>query len=312
MGIPETAGTGADDGTDDGIVIDITDRAVARMRAEEEGAAAAKAADELVIDLTDAGLAAQAARDEALAAETVRAAEATAARARVVSGRPAALPEHHEVITITGGDLWMEAEAFVYERYVSLGYANHSSRRRVEELARWADHSRFHAVVRDDGTFVGTVRTIFGPYQDLPVGQFDRTNFDDPNPLCELSSLVVKQEYGGSGILDHLFRAGWADAMRLGARGIVALIDTWIFDVLCDLYCMPFSQLGQPHFHMGGDVVPIVMSTSQSAMAQIAHHNPDFYRWSMEVLDDDELRLLGLNGLGGLDVIRERAAARQG
>ena len=62
---------------------------------------------------------------------------------------------------------------------------------------------------------------------------------------------------------------------------------------------------------MGGDVVPIVMSTSQSAMAQIAHHNPEFYRWSMEVLTDTELVNLGLNGLGGIDVVAERAAARQ-
>lgn len=284
---------------DDDVVIDITDAAVARMNAADEGLAAVAASSERVIDLTDG----------ALAAEAARAAEAAASR--VVSGRPQALLPHHQVITITGGDLWMEAEAFVYERYVSLGYAKNSSRKQVEELARWSEKSRFHAVVADDGEFIGTVRTIFGPYQELPVGQFERTNFDDPNPLCELSSLVVKQEYGGSGILDHLFREGWADAMRLGARGIVALIDTWIFDVLCDLYCMPFSQLGAQHFHMGGDVVPIVMSTSQSAMAQIAHHNPEFYRWSMEVLTDQELVNLGLNGLGGIDVVAERAAARQ-
>lgn len=284
---------------DDDVVIDITDAAVARMNAADEGLAAVAASNEQVIDLTDG----------AMAAETARAAEAAASR--VVSGRPQALLPHHRVIAITGGDLWMEAEAFVYERYVSLGYAKNSSRKQVEELARWSEKSRFHAVVADDGEFIGTVRTIFGPYQDLPVGQFERTNFDDPNPLCELSSLVVKEEYGGSGILDHLFREGWADAMRLGARGIVALIDTWIFDVLCDLYCMPFSQLGAQHFHMGGDVVPIVMSTSQSAMAQIAHHNPEFYRWSMEVLTDKELVNLGLNGLGGIDVVAERASARQ-
>lgn len=286
------------DADDDGVVIDITDAAVARMAARDEGEAAARAADELVIDL----------RDGALATEAARAAEAAATR--VVSGRPPELQAGHQCITITGGDLWMEAEAFVYERYVTLGYADHSSRRQVEELARWSDKSRFHAVVADDGRFVGTVRTIFGPYQDLPVGQFERVNFDDPNPLCELSSLVVKEEFGGTGVLDHLFRAGWADGMRLGARGIVALIDTWIFDVLCDLYCMPFSQLGAPHFHMGGDVVPIVMSTSQSAMAQIAHHNPEFYRWSLEALTDDEIRMFGLNGLGGIDVLSERAAAR--
>ena len=300
MATPRATSDGhADDGNDDDVVIDITDRAVARMAAQDEGDAARRADAELVLDLTDGAMAAHA------QAEAARAAKEAAAR--VVSGRPQALQADHKLITITGGDTWMEAEAFVYERYVSLGYADHSSRRRVEELARWSDNSRFHAVVADDGEFIGTVRTIFGPYQDLPVGQFERTNFDDPNPLCELSSLVVKKEFGGSGILDHLFRAGWADGLRSGARGIVALIDTWIFDVLCDLYCMPFSQLGEPHFHMGGDVVPVVMSTSQSAMAQIAHHNPEFYRWNMEALTEDEIRRYALNNLAGIDVLRERA-----
>lgn len=287
-------------GDDDAVIIDLTDAAMARRQAVEgEGLLSVAPDGELILDLTDGAMAAAAQAEAAKAAK--------AAAARVVSGRPADLQADHQLVTITGGDIWMEAEAFVYERYVSLGYADHSSRRRVEELARWSDHSRFHAVIADDGEFIGTVRTIFGPYQDLPVGQFERTNFDDPNPLCELSSLVVKKEFGGSGILDHLFRAGWADGMRLGARGIVALIDTWIFDVLCDLYCMPFSQLGEPHFHMGGDVVPVVMSTSQSAMSQIAHHNPDFYRWNMEALTEAEIRRFGLNNLAGIDVLAERA-----
>lgn len=289
-----------DDG--DGIVIDLTDAAMAKRAAAEGEPLLSVAPDGgLILDLTDDALAAA---DKAEAAQAAK-----DAAARVVSGRPTDLRDEHRLVTITGGDDWMDAEAFVYERYVSLGYADHSSRRRVEELARWHDHSRFHAVVDDGGSYVGTVRTIFGPYQDLPVGQFERTNFDDPNPLCELSSLVVRQDFGGTGVLDHLFRAGWADAMRLGARGIVALIDTWIFDVLCDLYCMPFSQLGEPHFHMGGDVVPVVMSTSQSAMSQIAHHNPDFYRWNMEALTPDEIRRFGLNNLAGIDVLRERAEA---
>ncbi|WP_421118018.1 N-acyl amino acid synthase FeeM domain-containing protein [Aquihabitans daechungensis] len=285
---------------DDEVVIDLTDAAMERRAAAEGDDLLSVAPDgEFVVDLTDGAMAA------AQQAEAARAAKAVSAR--VVSGRPQPLQADHQMSTITGGDTWMEAEAFVYERYVSLGYADHSSRRRVEELARWADNSRFHAVVADDGEFIGTVRTIFGPYQDLPVGQFDRTNFDDPNPLCELSSLVVKKEFGGSGVLDHLFRAGWADGLRQGARGIVALIDTWIFDVLCDLYCMPFSQLGEPHFHMGGDVVPVVMSTSQTAMAQIAHHNPEFYRWTMEALTVGEIQRYGFNNLSGIDLIADRA-----
>ena len=56
-----------------------------------------------------------------------------------VSGRPAALQPGHRVITIEGGDLWMEAEAFVYEMYVKIGYTEPSPKHQVEELARWSD-----------------------------------------------------------------------------------------------------------------------------------------------------------------------------
>lgn len=122
------------------------------------------AATDSTIDLTDGA---------ASVADPIPAAEPTRF---VPSGRPQDLQPEHRLVTITGGDLWMQAEAFVYEMYVTIGYTSPSTRRQVEELARWADSSRFHAVLDEDDRIVGTVRTIFGPYADLPVSQFERTD----------------------------------------------------------------------------------------------------------------------------------------
>ena len=43
-----------------------------------------------------------------------------------VSGRPKELSPGHHVETITGGDRWMQAEAFLYDLYLQLGYCEES------------------------------------------------------------------------------------------------------------------------------------------------------------------------------------------
>jgi hypothetical protein len=236
------------------------------------------------IDLTDA---AQAKAGSAKRRGTAATGEDKPKRA--FSGRPPELLEHHRLITITGGDRWMDAEAFVYDMYLSIGYTQPSSKQQVEELARWADQSKFFAVVDPDDEIVGTIRTIYGAYEDLPVSQFERTDFSYPDPLCELSSLVVDNKVRSTGVLEHLFRAGWAETLRSGSSAIVALVDTWLFDAFREAYALPFIQLGQPHFHMGGDVVPVALSTAPEIYEEVAFHNPDFMRWSFEALTDQEM-----------------------
>lgn len=281
--------------------------------------------DDVVIDLTDAALARRALEDrhKANTAGAVDHAEAwhnepevsivdgevvidlreltptgrTITHAKNASGRPPELQPGHRVITITGGDRWMEAEAFVYERYVKIGFTNESSRKQVEELARWADRSRFHAVVNEDDRIVGTIRSIFGPYDELPVGQFERVDFADPDPLCELSSVVVDPSVRSSGVLEHLFRMGWADATRFGSKAIVCLIDRWLVDVFRHTYALPFVPIGVPHYHMGGNVIPMTMATSRQAMAEVARNNPEYWLWNLEVLTPEEIDAHDLGGL---------------
>jgi hypothetical protein len=173
--------------------------------------------------------------------------------------------------------------------YLSIGYTQPSSKHQVEELARWADRSTFFAVVDPDDDIVGTIRVIYGNYDELPVSQFERTDFTHADPLCELSSLVVDNKVRSTGVLEHLFRAGWAETLRSGASAIVALVDTWLFDAFRDAYALPFVQLGEPHFHMGGNVVPVALSTAPEAYEEVAFHNPHFMRWSFETLTEQEM-----------------------
>ncbi len=81
-------------------------------------------------------------------------------------------------------------------------------------------------------------------------------------------------DFRSSGILEHLFRAGWADARRFGAKAVVCLIDRWLVDVFRNTYCLPFVPIGVPHYHMGGNVIPLTMATSREAMMEIARNSP--------------------------------------
>lgn len=259
----------------------------AAAAAREEGAQADAAAHRQVIDLTDAAIASR-----------------TVVPGPQVSGRPPDLLGHHRLVEITSGDDWMQAEAFVYQRYRRIGYAAPSPRQRVEELARWSERSRFHVVYADDGRIVGTMRTIFGRYPELPVGQFERTDDSDRDPVCELSSMVVDESVRSSGVLEHLLRAGWAAAIREGASAIVALVDLWLLEMFRNTYGMPFVPIGRPHYHMGGDVVPVAMSLHRSGMAEIARNNPGLWLWSLEEMTEEEIARFDIGSLVPEDVVR--------
>jgi hypothetical protein len=207
-----------------------------------------------------------------------------------VSGRPQDLLRGHRLVTITGGDLWMRAEAFVYETYLAIGYTHPSSRHKVEELARWSEQSRFHAVLAEDDRVVGTVRTIFGRYDELPVSQFERTNHDDPDPVCELSSLVVDPNQRSTGVIEHLYRAGWLDAWRSGSRAVVALIDDWLYEAFTSVYRLPFRKIGIGMSYMGTSPIPVALPLNGEEYQELARTNPYFWAWTLEALTGTEVR----------------------
>ncbi len=226
--------------------------------------------------------------EEAAAAE--QAALLPKVRRPRASGRPQDLQPGHRLITISGGDLWLQAEAFVYEMYVSIGYTEPSPRHQVEELARWADSSRFHAVLDENDRIIGTVRTIFGNYAALPVSQFDRTDHADPDPVCELSSLVVDHTQRSTGVIEHLYRAGWLDAWRSGSKAVVALIDDWLFEAFRDTYRLPFRQIGVGQHYMGTNPVPVALPLNGPDYLGLARDNPHFWAWTLEALTATEVR----------------------
>ncbi|HMJ79267.1 MAG TPA: hypothetical protein VK507_25000 [Iamia sp.] len=208
--------------------------------------------------------------------------------ARPPSGRPAELQPGHRMVTITGGDLWMQAEAFVYDIYRQVHYCDESPRHRVEELARWESNSRLHAVMDDEDEVIGVVRTIFGPYADLPVGQFERTDHTHPDPVCELSSLTVRTDVRSTGVIEHLYRAGWLDAFRAGSTTLVALIDDWLLDVFKGTYRLPFDIIGVGQEYMGSTPVPVAMPLQGHEYQVTADENPDFWAWTLEAVQPGE------------------------
>lgn len=292
--------------TDDDVVIDITDATLAR---EEQfpGLLTRGAAGDLVIDLRDHVVAtAPVVPRQVFDLRDPEVAARLAAQCPPATGRPADLEPGQRVVRITGGDRWMDAEAFVYEAYVSIGYTKESSTRQVEELARFADNSNFHAVIDDKDEIVGTLRTIFGPYDELPVGSFDRYDFDDVNPVCEFSSLVVSPHKRSTGVVEHLYRSGWLDAWRENTTAVVALIDDWLFDTFQQQYHMPFRQIGAGRHYMGTDPIPVSMPLNDVIYHDVARTNPGFWGWLLEAFEVDEIMAWNLP----ISVMHEQDAER--
>ncbi|MCB0977388.1 MAG: hypothetical protein KDB02_08005 [Acidimicrobiales bacterium] len=223
---------------------------------------------------------------------------------RSLSGRPADLLDHHRLVTITGGPMWESAERFVHDTYVELGYTAPSARKHVEELAPYESMSIFHAVVDEDDQIVGTVRNIFGSYDDLPVGKFHRIDGVDPDPLCELSSLVVSPSVRSTGVIEHLYRTGWLDAFRMGCHAVVAIIDDWLLDVFQQNYGLPFRQIGSGREYMGGVPVPVALSLDGTDYDDLARRNPLFWEWVLEEVSDSEFEEWALPPVGGNGPVR--------
>ncbi|HEU5150260.1 MAG TPA: hypothetical protein VFU19_07170 [Iamia sp.] len=210
------------------------------------------------------------------------------------SGRPDPLPPGCRMVTITGGDLWMEAEAFVYDSYREVGFCEPSPRRRVEELARWHDASTFHAVLAEDDSIIGTIRTITGDYDDLPIGKFTRTDFRHPNPVSELSSLTVRSDVRSTGVIERLYRAGWIAGCRAGTSATVALIDDWLLDVFHQTYRLFFKVVGEAQPHMGGEPIPVALTHGDETYLPLLQQNPGFWAWLLEAVRPEEAEEWGL------------------
>lgn len=244
----------------DDLVIDLRSETLAR-----------RASDDLIIDL----------RDHVVAAGKHGLARPETDKPK--SGRPGDLGHGMRLEVIEEEDeRWEKAERFVYDTYREMEYCAASERCRVEELQRWNLHSNFHVVFDEDDQVIGTSRHIWGGFDDLPVGQFVRQDFVDDDPISELSSLAVAPTSRGLGTVVHLCRSVFAEAWQGGANALMFLIDDWMVRLLADTYVLPIRFVGDPHFHMGGDVAPTAMTFRGREFLDTARHNPHYWRWMTE------------------------------
>lgn len=271
------------EGHDDGLVIDLRDETLAR-EALYERLVSTSPTGELVIDLRDEVL--DAILDLAPTGRTIL-------PSANPSGRPPDLQEGLSVVVIEDGPEWDKAEEFVYDTYVKLGYTEENRDHQVAELQKYRSRSRFHAAVKDNGDIVGTTRAIFGEFHELPVGQFRRIDFADEEPMCELSSIVVDPTERSKGVIEHLYREGWADGVRNDAKTIAGLGERWMIDGFRLYYCMPFVPIGVPEWYMGGEVIPFTMATSVKAMDEVHRNNPEFWMWNLEALEPELIEARG-------------------
>lgn len=275
-------GQGAEE-ADDGVVIDITDAAVARAALYDQ-LVSRRPDGELVIDLRDEVL------DKILSlAPTGRTIEPS----ERASGRRASMAPGLHLVAIEDDESWTRAERFVYDTYVTLGFTSENRDHQVSELAKYRDHSRFHAVINEDAEIIGTTRSIVGFWHELPIGQFTRIDYADEDPMCELSSIVVEPSLRSTGVLEHLCREGWTFAMRDGARTLAALGERWMIEYFRSVYCMPFVPAAVPQHYMGAEIVPMTMSMSPEAMAEVGRENPEWLWWNLENFTASEIEKFG-------------------
>lgn len=203
--------------------------------------------------------------------------------------RPSDLSAGVAITSTTHGELYDAADTFLYHIYRDMNFCKQSDRCVVEELEKWAPQSTYHIAATNTNTVLGTVRTIDGPFDTLPIYNipFDHRNVP-AGRVCELSSLAVTPERRGKGVVEHLYRAGWVAAWRSGATWLAALIDEWLFDAFVDHYQLPFVKYGGPTRHMGSDVLPVGMPLHGDVYESLAYGRAGFWDWTLEAVTSQE------------------------
>lgn len=171
-------------------------------------------------------------------------------------------PELTSECTTPETSVGLAAEHFVYDVYRVSGFCRESSRRVVEETEPWRPGSALH-VVRSSDQVLGTVRTLLGSYQQLPIGQFE-TIIDPPaGRLCEVASLAVKPDRRGMGVANELHRRTFEFGVRQRVDGFCFLVDSWMVQFFEDYYAFPVSRMAPIQEYMGGQIEPIYVPMNQ-------------------------------------------------
>ncbi len=216
-------------------------------------------------------------------------AEQAPTRRRAPQGRPPDLSEGFILSSVSDGPLFEAAEEFVYDVYRQMEYCDESHSRRVEELQPWSSGSVFHVVHSLDNEVIGTCRNIFGAYEALPIGQLERHDRQDGDPVVEMSAMAIEPTARSSGVIEHLLRASWLYAMRLDCQALVAVVEPWFLEVFQLSYRLPWREIGAGRDYMGGYSLPIGLTLAGSSFERLCRELPEFWRWGLEACTPEEI-----------------------
>lgn len=187
-----------------------------------------------------------------------------------------------------GSPLWERAARFHYEQYLALGWIDPNPEGIVLEYEPWSDGDvAFHVAFDETGAVAGTIRTILGAIDTLPVAKTcpDVEVATIGTESCvEFASLVVDRRTKGLEVAGALYAAAFAWTVHRGARWIVALVDRWLLDLFVDEYKVPFAAIGPPTESLGGTPIPVAVTTTATARSAAAG-NPSFWRVVSSGLD---------------------------
>ena len=214
------------------------------------------------------------------------ASEARADRAEIKRNfRPEGCSEHLRLVSTAdeSAPLWDAAERFVYDEYRAVGYCEESPKGWVEEAEPFRHGSTLH-VMLDGEQVVGTIRTMFGPYDELPIGRFGH---DIPVPsgrLAEVGSLAVSRDLRGLGVANELHRAAVQQVIASRVPAFCMLVEPWSIEFFRDVYGLPLVQTAPPRDYMGSLTVPAIVDISEM-LESFSRERVGMYHWITEGLD---------------------------
>lgn len=177
-------------------------------------------------------------------------------------------------------DLWDAAERFVYEEYRVARFAEESPRGWVEAAEPYRHGSTLH-VMLDGDRVVGVIRTMFGTYDELPIGQFGRSIEVPQGRLAEVGSLAVSRDLRGLGIANELHRSAVQQAVETRCEAFCMLVEPWSFEFFRDVYGAPLVQSAPAREYMGSETVPAITDVAEMLLTW-ARNRPGMYRWFTE------------------------------
>jgi hypothetical protein len=209
---------------------------------------------------------------------------------RLRFGPPPALPENLMHIVARRDDPWWDAAAaFVYREYRERGWCDESSNQRVPEHEPWADISTYHIINDAESGIVGTLQTIVGTFDELPIGtQYPRLDPWPPDMCCEFGAFVVASGARKLQATSYLHRSALEIGVKAGALSVVAVVETPLLRLLRDGYGFPFVQVGAGHDYMGAECIPIA-TTYLDIAESIFRLDDAMYEWLFTVFSPIEM-----------------------